>query len=47
VSWQVVPRALIAMLHAADRHPPQRVFSAMMRMTRLEIAALERAYAGR
>jgi len=44
VSWQVVPRVLLGLLDTADRAASQRAFSAMLKMTRLDIAALQRAY---
>ena len=44
VSWQIVPRAVLKLLNTADRAASQRAFSAMMKMTKLDIAALERAY---
>ena len=44
VSWQVVPIALIGMLQDGDEAKTQRVMEAMLAMTKLDIAALERAY---
>ena len=46
VSWQVVPTALIRMLQDEDDVKTQRVTEAMLAMTKLDIAALERAYRG-
>lgn len=46
VSWQVVPRPFLAMLNTADAAASQRAMAAMMAMTKLDIAALQRAYAG-
>lgn len=46
VSWQVAPKAFFKMLVADDKAAAQRAFSAMMAMTKLDIAALERAYRG-
>jgi predicted 3-demethylubiquinone-9 3-methyltransferase (glyoxalase superfamily) len=43
VSWQVVPIALIRMLQDEDEAKTQRVMEAMLAMTKLDIAALERA----
>ena len=45
LSWQIVPRALIAMLGDAASPPAQRVLGAVMTMKKLDLAALERAYA--
>ena len=47
VSWQIVPRNLLPLLHTTDRAASQRAFDAMRGMTKLDIAALEAAYAGR
>ena len=44
VSWQIVPRALLELLNTADTAASQRAVSAMMKMTKLDIAALRRAY---
>ena len=46
VSWQIVPRALLEMLNTADQAASQRAFAAMMKMKKLDIAALQRAYQG-
>ncbi len=46
VPWQVVPTALIRMLQDEDDVKTQRVTEAMLAMTKLDIAALERAYRG-
>ena len=46
VSWQIVPRQLIKLLGDADSHRAQRAFEAMMKMKRINIAALEHAADG-
>ena len=46
VSWQIVPSALPEMLGGPDRAGAQRAMAAMMQMTKLDIAALKKAYAG-
>ncbi len=44
VSWQIVPTALVAMLHDPDTAKTQRVMGAMLRMKKLEITKLRQAY---
>lgn len=46
VTWQIVPRPLIAMLNDPDTAAAQRVFSAMMTMKKLDISLLEPAFKG-
>ncbi|GIW34645.1 VOC family protein [Meiothermus sp.] len=45
LSWQVVPRAMEAMLHDPDPERVQRVNQAVLQMKKLELAELQRAYA--
>jgi predicted 3-demethylubiquinone-9 3-methyltransferase (glyoxalase superfamily) len=47
LSWQIVPRVLYEMHQDPDPARAGRVMQAMMQMTKLDIAALERAYEGR
>jgi predicted 3-demethylubiquinone-9 3-methyltransferase (glyoxalase superfamily) len=44
VSWQVVPRVLLQLLNAADEAASRRAFAAMLKMTKLDIAVMQRAY---
>jgi len=46
LSWQIVPRRLIEMIKDADKVRADRVMAAMLQMRKLDIAALEAAYAG-
>ncbi|MFF7903069.1 VOC family protein [Streptomyces sp. NPDC007920] len=46
VSWQVVPERLIDMIGDRDAEKAARTTRAMLAMGKLDIAALERAYAG-
>ena len=46
VSWQVVPRALVAMITDPDAEKSGRAMEAMLRMKKLDIAELKRAYGG-
>ncbi|MGH7185829.1 MAG: VOC family protein [Pseudomonadota bacterium] len=47
VSWQVVPAILIAMLQDKNPEKSRRVMAAMLKMRKINIAGLRRAYAGR
>jgi predicted 3-demethylubiquinone-9 3-methyltransferase (glyoxalase superfamily) len=48
VSWQVVPRRLTELTEGPDADPAgaERAMQAMLQMSKIDIAALERAYAG-
>jgi predicted 3-demethylubiquinone-9 3-methyltransferase (glyoxalase superfamily) len=46
LSWQVVPTALIEMMSDPDREKAGRTMEAMLKMKKLDIAALKRAYEG-
>jgi len=46
VSWQVVPRRLGELLGDPDRERSQRAMQAMLEMTKIEVAELERAADG-
>jgi predicted 3-demethylubiquinone-9 3-methyltransferase (glyoxalase superfamily) len=44
--WQVVPTVLTEMITDPDPEKARRAFEAMLTMTKLDIAALQKAYAG-
>jgi predicted 3-demethylubiquinone-9 3-methyltransferase (glyoxalase superfamily) len=44
--WQVVPSAFLAMASDPDQDKVARTMAAMMKMTKFDIATLERAFAG-
>ncbi|HEX7810902.1 MAG TPA: VOC family protein [Burkholderiales bacterium] len=46
VSWQITPRALIAAVTDPDPAAARRAFQAMMKMKKIDIAAIEAARAG-
>ncbi len=46
LSWQIVPRALPRLLGDPDRAKAQRVMAAMLKMRKLDVAALEAAAEG-
>ncbi|TAL06310.1 MAG: VOC family protein [Verrucomicrobia bacterium] len=47
VSWQVVPEILGELMGSKDGAKSQRVMEALLKMTKLDIAALKRAHAGK
>jgi len=46
LSWQIVPTVLTEMMANPDRTKAKRAADAMMKMVKLDIAALQAAYAG-
>ncbi len=46
ISWQIVPNALIRLLADEDKVKANRVMQAMLKMRKIDIAALERVAAG-
>lgn len=46
VCWQITPRRLNEMMRSPDRAAARRAAQAMLGMIKLDIAALERAFAG-
>jgi predicted 3-demethylubiquinone-9 3-methyltransferase (glyoxalase superfamily) len=46
LSWQVVPIGMQRMLSDPDRVGAQRAIKAMLQMNKLDLAQLERAFAG-
>jgi predicted 3-demethylubiquinone-9 3-methyltransferase (glyoxalase superfamily) len=46
LSWQVVPTVLIDMIGDPDPEKAKRATAAMLSMTKFDIAALQKAYAG-
>ncbi|WP_420137229.1 VOC family protein [Sphingomonas sp.] len=46
LSWQITPRVLGEMIASEDRAAAKRAMEAMMGMVKIDIAALERAFAG-
>ncbi|MDE2243014.1 MAG: VOC family protein [Bradyrhizobium sp.] len=47
VSWQIVPSVLPGLLGGPDRAASQRAMAAMMKMGKLDIATLQKAYDGK
>jgi predicted 3-demethylubiquinone-9 3-methyltransferase (glyoxalase superfamily) len=46
VSWQIVPSVLGSLLGGPDPEGAQRAMQAMLRMRKLDVAALHAAYEG-
>jgi predicted 3-demethylubiquinone-9 3-methyltransferase (glyoxalase superfamily) len=46
LSWQVQPRLLIELLSDPDKAKAERVMTAMMQMTKIDVAELKKAAAG-
>jgi two-component system sensor histidine kinase QseC len=46
VSWQIVPDGLVQMFQDKDAAKAARAMQAMMKMVKLDIAALQKAYDG-
>ena len=46
MSWQVIPSAFFEMMSGPDPEKARRVIATMLTMTKFDIAALQKAYAG-
>jgi len=46
LSWQIIPAALFELMQDKDPVKSQRVFKAMLQMTKIDIEGLQRAYRG-
>jgi predicted 3-demethylubiquinone-9 3-methyltransferase (glyoxalase superfamily) len=46
LSWQIIPQAWVDMIRDPDPARVQRVFQAVWSMQKIDLAALQRAYAG-
>ena len=44
LSWQIIPQALMDLMQDPDAKKAQRVTEAMLKMSKIDIAALRRAY---
>lgn len=44
LSWQIIPSALTRMMHDEDPEKAQRVMQAMLKMSKIDIQGLKRAY---
>jgi len=46
LSWQIIPTALMELMQDKDPVKSQRVFKAMLQMTRIDIEGLKQAHRG-
>lgn len=46
ITWQVVPDRMLELMTDPDRDAAQRVTDAMLEMVKIDLAAIEKAYAG-
>jgi 2-polyprenyl-6-hydroxyphenyl methylase/3-demethylubiquinone-9 3-methyltransferase len=46
VSWQITPRVLLDTISGSDRAAAKRAFDAMMKMKKIDVAAIEKARRG-
>jgi predicted 3-demethylubiquinone-9 3-methyltransferase (glyoxalase superfamily) len=46
LSWQIIPKTLVRLMSDPDRQKAGRVVQAMLKMKKIDIAALETAYRG-
>lgn len=46
LSWQIVPERMMELMSDPDEEKSQRVMDAMMKMIKLDVPTLEKAYAG-
>ena len=44
ITWQIVPRRFMELISDKNQKKVQAVMEAMMKMVKLDVAALERAY---
>ena len=47
LSWQIIPNALTELMSDPDPEKAGRVVQAMLQMSKIDVAGLERAHAGR
>ena len=46
LSWQVIPRQLTEMVNSSDRAAAKRAMEAMLKMVKIDVSELQRAYTG-